>query len=137
MPRNLQPQTNGAAVALAIHLGFYCALTGCFAAGFYQLMQPRRIENVGLAAYKPLPGTVINYAAVPFRHEEPVTAAVEPEPPAVAATVAPAPEVKKSSAEVREERPKRQRVARPKEHRDYMANYAYQPMFGGGYRPWY
>jgi hypothetical protein len=138
MPRYPQPHTDGAAVALAIHLGIYCALAGGFAGGFYQLMQPRRIENVGLAAYKPLPGTVLNYAAAARRHDQPmtVTAAVEPEPAAIGATAEQAPEATKSSAEAKEERPKRQRTARPKEHRDYMADYAYQPTFGG-YRPWY
>jgi len=111
-----------------------------FAGGFYQLMQPRRIENVGLAAYKPLPGTVVNYEAVVRRHDQPtaVAAAAAPEPAAVSAAPPPAPEAKakKASSEAKEERPKRQRTARSREYRDGMANYAFQPMFGG-FRPWY
>jgi hypothetical protein len=51
---------DGATVALAIYAVICCAVTVCLALGLYELMQPRRIANPGLAAYKPPPGTIIN-----------------------------------------------------------------------------
>lgn len=36
-----------------IYLGIYCGLVGCFGLGLYELMQPARYQNPGLAAYKP------------------------------------------------------------------------------------
>jgi len=141
MPRYPQSPNESAAAALALHLSIYCAVAMAFAGGFYELMQPRRIENVGLAAYKPLPGTVVNYEAVVRRHDQPiaVAAAAEPEPAPAKVTPPPAPEAKeakKASSEAKEERPKRPRTARSREYRDRMANYAFQPIFGG-FRPWY
>ena len=75
-------QDDGLAAALAIHLGVYCAAGACFALGLYALMQPSRSANLGLAAYKPPPGTVITYAppsgvqpSQPARRTEPVAAA--------------------------------------------------------------
>src|SRR5207248_846760 len=52
---------DGLPVALAIHLGTYCAVAACFAFGVYEFMQPTRIPNPGLAGYKPPPGIVAAY----------------------------------------------------------------------------
>ena len=52
-------QRDGLADALAIHLCTYCAVAGCFAFALYELLQPTRNNNPGLAAYKPPPATVI------------------------------------------------------------------------------
>ena len=56
-----QYQRDGLAGALAIHLCIYCAVGGCFAFGLYELLQPTRFVNPGIAAYKPSPATVIAY----------------------------------------------------------------------------
>jgi hypothetical protein len=47
---------------LAMHLCLYCGAAACFASGSYYLMQPTRLVNPGLAAYKPPPRTVIAHA---------------------------------------------------------------------------
>jgi hypothetical protein len=52
-------QRDGLAGALAIHLCIYCGVAGCFAFGLYELLQPARNSNPGVAAYKPPPATVI------------------------------------------------------------------------------
>jgi hypothetical protein len=54
-------QRDGLAGALAIHLCIYCGVAGCFAFGLYELLQPTRNNNPGLAAYKPPPATVITH----------------------------------------------------------------------------
>jgi hypothetical protein len=41
--------------AIGIYLCTICALVGCFFVGLYELMQPTRYPNPGLAAYKPAP----------------------------------------------------------------------------------
>jgi hypothetical protein len=60
MPRPLQQEPDGVAVALAIHLSLYCAIAACFALVIYFLMQPTRLPNPGMAAHKPSP-TTLNY----------------------------------------------------------------------------
>ena len=141
------------AVALALYLGVYCAVAACFAFGVYELMQPSRHANPGLAAYKPPPATVIAYAppsrpadvavATPAATEpETVGAAEAAQAPPPTEAKPPAPEVKQAKVE----HPKRQRPARRREWRDPMMNYAAQPFYGyrlnyaaqpfyGGYRP--
>jgi hypothetical protein len=52
---------DGVSGALAAHLCAYCAVGACLAVGLYVLFQPARQPNPGLAAYKPLPGTIISY----------------------------------------------------------------------------
>ena len=54
-------QGDGLAGALAIHLFLYCAVAGCFFFGLYELLQPTRFNNPGIAAYNPPPRTVIAY----------------------------------------------------------------------------
>jgi hypothetical protein len=54
-----QYQRDGLAGALALHLCVYCAVGGCFAFGLYELLQPTRSSNPGIAAYKAPPRTVI------------------------------------------------------------------------------
>jgi hypothetical protein len=85
MARFSQRANDGVASALGIHLFLYCAVAGCLVFGLYALMQPSRSPNPGLAAYKPLPGTVVNYAA-------PAQARERTEPPAAAVLLAPEPE---------------------------------------------
>jgi hypothetical protein len=60
-----QYQRDGLAGALALHLCVYCFVGGCGAFGLYELLQPTRSINPGLAAYKPPPATVIRFGASP------------------------------------------------------------------------
>ena len=130
----------GSSAALVLCLGLYCAVAAGFAFGVYELMQPSRHANPGLAAYKPPPATVIADAP-PSRHADTALASAAPaepetvgaaevQPPPPAETAPPAPEVKQAKVE----RPKRQRPARRREWRDPMMNYAAQPFYYGGYR---
>jgi hypothetical protein len=52
--------------AIGIYLSAVCALIGCFFFGLYELMQPARYANPGMAAYKPPPASVVAYAP-PFQ----------------------------------------------------------------------
>jgi len=54
-------QRDGLAGALAIHLLLYCGVGACFGFGLYELLQPARVGNPGLAMYKPPPRTVLAY----------------------------------------------------------------------------
>ena len=58
--------SDGVATALGIHLCLYCAVAGGLVFGLYALLQPARFPNPGIAAYEPLPGTVVTYMP-PFR----------------------------------------------------------------------
>jgi hypothetical protein len=60
-----QYQREGLAGALALHLCVYCFVGGCGALGLYELLQPTRSINPGLAAYKPPPARVIRFGASP------------------------------------------------------------------------
>jgi len=58
MSRFSERDPDGVAGALAMHLGFYCAVAACFALLFYYLMQPTRLPNPGMAAHNASPMTV-------------------------------------------------------------------------------
>jgi hypothetical protein len=85
-------QDCGLAIALVTNLGVYTGVAVCFAAAVYWLMQPTVVWNPGLAAYKPLPGTVVIYARSTWAPFAP------PEPPAQFVAEEPAPEVVESAA---------------------------------------
>jgi hypothetical protein len=135
-------QTSGVRAAVAIHLGVYCAVAGCFAYGLHALLEPLQLANPGVSAYKPPPGTVITYVPAhsqatplpvaetePEPQPEPVTTATTKATPAPAAT-------EKPKRTVKVEKPRRARTA--KARRNPREDYAYQPsFFWGGYRPWY
>ena len=55
---------DGSSSAPGIAFSAYLVVFGLLAAYFYFLMQPQNIPNPGLAAYKPPPATVIDYATV-------------------------------------------------------------------------
>jgi hypothetical protein len=136
MPRSSQ-HIDGAGVALAVHLGTFCAVTACLAFALYELMQPIRSANPGLAAYKPPPGTVINLASPAPSASVPQPGLIEPPLETMAASVPQQQsEADKTKTELKTKRPKRQRTARRKERRNPMTGYAFQPYFGG-YRSWY
>jgi hypothetical protein len=106
--------------------------------GLYELMQPKRLDNPGLAAYKPASGAAINFTSSGWRLGRPdaMPAAVEPEVETIGASALQSPaEAKKPNPRVKPDSPKRQRSARRKGRRDPMMDYAFQP-FLGGYRRW-
>jgi hypothetical protein len=117
----------------------YCAGAACIAFALYYLMQPTRLTNPGLAAYKPPPRTVITYAVLLRLEREAITpaavAAPEPETVGASATAAAStpqlPEVKKAKPQVKA----RARPVPPQQP-EHPANYAYQPS-SGDYRPMY
>jgi hypothetical protein len=147
-----QEPRRGVGAAVAIHLTIYCAVGGAFAYGLHALFAPTQLTNPGLSIYKPPPQTVINYVPVarPPEAEQPVAVAAEPPPdatigmkeaaPATEASSATKPTRSASTAEkrkrtARSERSRRTRTA--KQRRNPRQDYAYQPFFWGGYRPWY
>jgi hypothetical protein len=76
------------AVALGFNVGVYAGIVACFAAGLFWLMQPKVVQNQGMAAYKPPPGTVVIYAdptrVPPALPELPETVGMAEPPPGVA-----------------------------------------------------
>ena len=120
MAKFSQRPNDGVASALGIHLSLYCAVAGCLVLGLYALMQPSRSPNPGLAAYKPPPGTVVNYvapaqtrerteaaAAVVILPPEPETTGLAtraPEPPAVETLPLPAESTRPAPAQPGRER---------------------------------
>ena len=143
MRRSSERDPDGVAVGLAEHFSMYCAGAGLIAFVLYHSMQPTRVVNPGLAAYKPPPRTVITYAA-PLKFErEAITPAALAAPEletvgasaAVAASAPQLPEVTKAKPQVKAQRPPRARPLRPQQP-EHPTSYAYQPSFEG-YRPMY
>jgi hypothetical protein len=139
MAKYSREQTDGLEVALAIHLGIYCAAAACFALGLYALLQPSRQPNPGLSAYKAPSGMVATYLPSIRDRGEPMpftnvrTETAKPE----AAKQAQAAATQRPAQETTAEPPKRQRAATArKERREPWPRYAEQPMFGGS-RPWF
>ena len=133
-----QRNLDGVAGALAFHLCLYCAVAGCFGLGLYYLMQPTRLVNPGLAAYKPPPRTVLVPAVPPLQVEpEAITPAAmaEPAPQTVGASAPRLPEVEKAKVQMKAQSPRRARPVRGPQPEN-PTNYAYQPSFGD-YRPMY
>src|SRR5262252_1407143 len=141
MRRSSEEDPDGVAVALAEHLCMYCAGAGLIAFALYYAMQPTRVANPGLAAYKPPPRTVITYT-VPFTVEREAITPAAPaasEPETVGASAPQLPDVKKAKPQAKEQvkaqRPPRARPVRPQQP-EQPTNYAYRPSFGE-YRPMY
>jgi hypothetical protein len=109
-----------------------------FAFGLYELMQPKRMDNPGLAAYEPASGAAINFTSSAWRLDRPdaTPATAEPDVETIGAPALQSPaETKKPNPGVRSASPKRQRSARRKGRADPMLGYAFQP-FVGSYRRW-
>jgi hypothetical protein len=144
MSRASHPKSDlntGVATALAIHLATYAAVGCCFAAALWWLLQPRVIENTGLAAYKPPPGTALTYGGSPG------PAILPPLPDASSVATVPAPQVAAGSVvaspkpEAKRDTKRREVATNPRprrsvpEQRDPRAAFAYQPSYG--FRPWF
>jgi len=135
MSRSSERDPDGVAGALAMHLCFYCAVAACFALVLYYLMQPTRLPNPGMAAYKPPLGALAAQTVLLRFGTEPIKAA-EPEPettgaaPALAAKPE-AKEGKKVKAGASQGGTRSAQRRQPVETRSYAA----EPSFG--YRPMY
>jgi hypothetical protein len=138
MTRCSRRRIDGATVALAIYTAVYCAVTVSLALGFYELMQPRRFANPGLAAYKPPPGAVVNLVdlAAPAPPPELITASIEPPAQTPDISASQQQQTKPKTAHAKPKRPQHQRAARVKQRRDPMMDYAFQPSFGGYRSSW-
>jgi hypothetical protein len=138
--RTVTYQDRRLAFALGINVGVYAGIIACFAAGLFWLMQPKVIQNHGLAAYKPPPGTVVNYAdstRVPPALSEPpepeTVGMAEPAPAVVASPVAATPS---PAAAIKKEIKKREtRTMPPRERWSPFWDSAAAP--SRGYRPWF
>ena len=138
MVRYSRRQIDGASVGLAIHALFCCGITVCLALGFYELMQPRRFANPGLAAYKPLPRAVVNLIdlGAPAPPPQLITASIEPPAQTPDISASPQRQAKPKTLHAKPERAQRQRAARVKQRRDPMMDYAFQPSFGSYRSSW-
>jgi hypothetical protein len=131
--------SSGLAGAIAITLGLYVTAGLSLGAAFYWLMQPRVIDNAGVAAYRPPPRTVIEYAgagigpAAPAFAEAPLAAPQEPEPVASKVSETQPPPPKQEAGKGRAAASTRPR--RSAQRRDPTRDFAYQPSFG--FRPWF
>jgi hypothetical protein len=137
MRRSSEEDPDGVTVALAEHLCMYCAAAGLIAFALYYAMQPTRVANPGLAAYKPPPRTVMTYTVpLTFEREATTPAAAASEPETVGASL---PEVKKGKSQAEEQvkaqRPPRARPGRQQQP-EHPADFAYRPS-SGEYRPMY
>jgi len=56
-------QTKNTSAAIATYAIICASIYGLLTFGFHTLMQPTRIPNIGLLAYKPPPATIITYPA--------------------------------------------------------------------------
>lgn len=123
---------------LGIHLLMFGVVVGCFCMWFYELMQPERYPNPGVAAYKPPPATVILYPPPPRPNNElDATVAaddlIEPEREATEKRAAQSVALK-SSRESKTVSPKRHHAALPRQAHNPMTDFAAQPFLFG--KPW-
>jgi hypothetical protein len=133
------------AFALGLNVGVYAGIVACFAAGLFWLMQPKVVQNQGLAAYKPPPGAVVIYAD-PAR-VPPALSAPPPEPetigmaePAPAVVETPAAAMQSPAAAAKKEIKRREtraetRALPPRERWNPFWDTAAAP--SRGYRPWF
>src|SRR5262245_40588352 len=141
MRRSSERDPDGVTAGLAGHFCMYCAGAGLIAFALYYSMQPTRVANPGLAAYKPPPRTVITYTVpLTFERETITPAAVAAsEPETVGASAPQPPDVKKAKPrakdQVKPQLPARPRPVRPQQP-EHPTNYAYRPSVGD-YRPMY
>jgi hypothetical protein len=122
MARCSRGQIDDASVGLAIYAIFCCGIIVCLALGFYELMQPRRFANPGLAAYKAPPSAIVNLVdlAAPAPPPELITASIEPPELTTASIEPPAQTPDISASRQRQTKPKtapargaRETAARP------------------------
>jgi hypothetical protein len=142
MPRSLQREPDGVAVALVIHLSLFCAVAAFFALIIYYLMQPTRFPNPGMAAHKSSPATV-SYLELLRSERESAQRAVKfkPEPETTGAATREAPDAKQEAKKPKNTSQSRARAVRRQQQPPDTMHYAEQPYaqqpFFSGYRPMY
>ena len=117
--------------AVGIFLGVYVGCAICF----YWLMQPNVAANYGLAAYRPPPKTVVNYADLPAppAAAEPRATFMLAEPTreiAESSVIEPKKEIKKPEAATT---PRRERSVRERPN----PSWTYSSPRSYGFRPWF
>ena len=117
--------------ALGIFLGVYAGFAFCF----HWLMQPNVAANYGLAAYRPPPKTVVNYADLPAppAAAEPRATFMLAEPTreiAESSVIEPKKEIKKPEAATT---PRRERSVRERPN----PSWTYSSPRSYGFRPWF
>src|SRR5262249_34822883 len=115
MSRSRTARIDGSTAGIALYAGVYCAVTGCLAFGFYQLMQPTPVANPGLAAYQPGANRMANFtsgARLPVP-ADPVPVASEPAPETTAGLAAQSQPEMSKSIPAKAETPKPQHAQRP------------------------
>ena len=129
--RTARYQDRRLAVALGFNVVVYAGIIACFAAGLFWLMRPTVIQNQGMAAYKPPPGTVLNYAGP--AQPRPVPSA----PPETVGMAEPAPAVVESPLVAAKKEVKK------REARTTVARERWSPFWDNtaapsrGFRPWF
>ena len=136
-------QTKNTSAAIATYAIICASIYGLLAFGFHTLMQPMRIPNIGLLAYKPPPATVITYPAGALSDvtrampppSAPSTSSPRNLPEETTPTVIQAPEPKDLAAMAAvspvKERPTR-RPARPRKPAAAQASVRNRPQPSGG-----
>jgi hypothetical protein len=139
--RTVRYQDRRLAVALGFNVAVYAGIVACFVVGLFWLMQPTVLKNHGLAAYKRLPGTVVNYTdparLPPAPSELPETVGVaEPTPQAVAPQVVAPQAVESPAVAPKKEIKKRETRTMPARERSspFWDNAAAPSR---GFRPWF
>jgi hypothetical protein len=131
--RTVRHQDTRLAVALGFNVGVYAGIIACFAAGLFWLMRPTVIQNQGLAAYKPPPGTVLNYSDAarprPAPSEPSETVGMAEPTPAPAVVESPVPAAKK------EIKKRETRTTAARERWSPFWDHAAAP--SRGFRPWF
>jgi hypothetical protein len=125
-------------LALGINVGVYAGIVACFAAGLFWLMQPRVLQNQGLSAYKPLPGTVVTYT-------DPARLPPAPsEPPETVGMAEPAPAIVESPVVATQSPPVApKKEVKKRETRTMPQRERWSPFWDNaaapsrGYRPWF
>jgi hypothetical protein len=147
-----QERDYGAAAVLAIFL----AVFGGAGFGLYWLMQPAKVTNYGMAAYKPPPKTVVDYdmSAAATAASERLAAMPAPPPlPEPEPVAAPEPKKETKSREARQpQAPRRERVVQQPQYQERQQGWgggwggqgwgarpydAYAQSRSNGSRPWF
>jgi hypothetical protein len=116
--------------AILRYLVFVCTVFGAVSFGAFELMQPSRLPNPGMAAYNAPPGTRLVPKIDLEKMNAPMYTALAPElpdPPEAAVAAEPKEHI------VKPPKPPRKVAHREREHQPNRAAYAQQWPWGGGW----
>ena len=120
-------------LGLSVYAALCCAVIGALAFGFYELMQPTRLSNPGIAAYQFPSNAAVGLASIrqPARF-----GLIRPSTEPAQETTAAAPQAQadeKEAAKAKRVTPTLPRATKHKQWRGPMRDYAYRPFYGGSY----